>query len=467
VQIPSLPALLILLVLAQPAAGWAGHPGESTWVRADLLRPLSPGPPLEVELWFPDRSGAPWPEPLLDSLREEIRATWPAAELYGPVENAIGLWIAPPLPVEARSGRVRVAVLEAESLPVQGRLELPRTRLPKRVVIAIDASQSANARTWFRLPDGALAQVSVLEAERHALAHLLDQLDDEWLELGLVAFGEQTHALAPPGASPAELHAALERFAHEHPEGEGRTDTICALWTAVDWLRSTPEGMEAEIVLLTDGDFPHSGRFLQCQSAPSSGARRACEERRNRTECPATRRLDRSGRSDLVHLARFGDDSRGRVRVSPLVFASDRTARVYRDLARRTGGQFAQIPSPQAIERALPALVARGVRGVFGRNLTTGARTGDLLDEKRERFSGMLPLAPGPNDIELRVESERGTAALYRARIFGAVGYQKSYLERLRARNRALEAELAERASDPPRERRRELEIELPANSEL
>ncbi len=472
VRIPPEPAalLLVLLLAAAPLPAEAGRRGpgtatEGSLVRADLLRPLPPGPPLEVELWFAagDRT---WPEALQQALRDEIRGGWPHRQLYGPVENAIALWVAPPLPVQWRAGRVRVPVVEAGTLELRGRLDLPTTRRPKRVVIAFDASQSANASTWFRAADGQLEQISVLEAERRALSHLLGRLEDEWLDLGIVAFGEQTHPIAPPGAGAKELREALDRFALEHPEGEGRTDAICALWTAVDWLRETPEGMDPEIVLLTDGDFPHSGRFLRCESAESKGARRACEERRNRSVCPASRTLSARGRSDLVQLARFGSDTRRRIRVSPLVFAADRTARIYRDLAEHTGGQFAQVPTAQAIERALPALLASGVRGVFARNATTGIESGDLLDASRQAFSGTLPLAPGGNDVELRVESERGIAALYRARVFGADGYRAAYLERLRSRNRELEADLASRT--PPRpERRGELTISVPASDTL
>ena len=75
---------------------------------------------------------------------------------------------------------------------------------------------------------------------------------------------ELTLFLREPGAPLETVRARLREFREARPRGEGRTDTVCALWTAVEWLDSTPRGVGREIVLLTDGDMPHSGRFVRC-----------------------------------------------------------------------------------------------------------------------------------------------------------------------------------------------------------
>jgi hypothetical protein len=79
------------------------------------------------------------------------------------------------------------------------------------------------------------------------------------------------------------------------------------------------------------------------------------------------------------------------------------------------------------------------------------------------RFRGELPLAPGANDIELRVESDRGTAALLRFRIYAAPRFLERFLAELRERNQSLEVRMAELADEGrKRERailRRTLEV--------
>ena len=136
----------------------------------------------------------------------------------------------------------------------------------------------------------------------------------------------------------------------------------------------------------------------------------------------------------------LGRKVRKKVRISPVVFEHDRRARPYRVLAEDTGGEFVQVPSAQAIEVALPPLVAGRIRGVHAHNLATGERSGDLLTKEVSTFEGSLPLVEGANDIELRVESDRGTAALLRFRVYRAEDHLARYLAGLRERNRELAA---------------------------
>jgi hypothetical protein len=291
----------------------------------------------------------------------------------------------------------------------------------------------------------------VLEAERRALEHLVESLGGEWLEFGVIAFGESTWPIVEPGASAAEIRESLARFRAEHPLGDGRTDALCALWTAWDWLEDTPSGVEREIVVLTDGDAPFSGRLLE-------GAER------NVTPCPASHSLSRGdGASDPMQMARFARRLHGDVTVTPLIFEPERRALPWRQLAERTGGALVRVPGPEAIDAVLPALVASRIERVVARNATTGTTSADLLQADRARLAGELALAPGANDVELAVESDRGTAALFRFRIYSAPGELDRALAALRERNRALEvrAATAEEAGRAGRDevRRRALEL--------
>ena len=427
---------------------------------------VAPGVPEQIDLLLPDE--ADWPDAARQALASRVRDEWPRERSYGAVHTGVGLYVDYPL-VTARIGRrVVVPVIGAPKLRVSGRLELREDEgAPRRVVLLLDASSSANALTRFQNADGSVEQIPVLEAEHRAIEHLLDLLGDDGLEFGVIAFGEATWPIVEPGASMQTVRRRLREFRSTHPRGEGRTDTLCALWTAVEWLDAAPAGVAREIVLLTDGDSPHSGRFTACDRG-SREARGRCEQRRNRSECPARRGLG-GNRSDEVQIARLARSLRKKIRISPVVFEQDRRARPYRILARDTGGEFVQVPSAQGIEVALPPLVAGHIRGVYAHNLATGDRSGDLLTPGVSTFEGALPLVEGANDVELRVESDRGTAALVRFRVYRVPDHLARYLAGLRERNRELETRvegLADAARElQPRPPSKDLEV-TPASAD-
>jgi hypothetical protein len=418
---------------------------------------VRPCPPEEIQLVRPGPSPA-WPEALSAELEEQIRKEWPSGRIYGPIHSSVGLWLRDPLVTAQIGGRVLVPVIDGSALPVEGSLELPDQERARRVVVLVDASASANALTAFAADDGSAERIPVIEAERRALEHLV-ALEQRWLEVGVIAFGESTWPIAEPGIASQELRGRLEQFRGEHPRGEGRTDAVCALWTARDWLADTPPGVEREIIVLTDGDLPHSGRFAECDGPGASrvpGGAQACRERRNRSACPARRALaGTDGYSDLAQLAIFS-------RETPLVFELDRPARVWEQLARRTGSKLVRVPSARAIEGVLPALVSNRVRGVVAHNTTTGETSPDLLQPHGSRFGGALRLAPGANDVELRVLGDRGLAGLFRFRVYSEPGYLERQLAQLRERNRALESRARELGA-PRAAPTRELRIGDPA----
>ena len=411
---------------------------------------VAPGAPDEVApLLAPGRS---WPEPVRAAFAERIRREWPADRPYGPLVAGVGLELRWPFVTGVEEGALRVPVVEGERAEIEARLQLPRERGPRRVVILLDASSSANAQVRFEGTDGAIEAISALGAERRALEHLVDGMANDWLELGVIAFGESTWPIAEPGASAAELRAALARFRAERPRGAGRTDAVCALWTASEWLDDTPDGVAREIVVLTDGDAPYSGRFTARDPDP------------NATSCPAAHHFSRGdGASDARQLSAFGRRLGRELRVTPVVFEPERRALPWRQLAERTGGALVRAPGAGAIDAVLPALVASRITRVVARNLGTGAETGELRQADGAELRGALPLAPGANDVELAVESDRGTAALFRFRIYSAAGELERALAELRAGNRGLEVragELADEAAAARAEaRRRGLEI--------
>ncbi len=426
--------------------------------------------PEEVEL-LREPDAPAWPERLRAELVQRVRSEWPVERTYGAVFANLAVTLRWPLVTAESGGTVIVPVVDGLELPIEGALDLSRNEGPRRVVVLVDASASANAETSFQAGDGTAPRVSVLEAERRALDHLLELSSDDWLELGVIAFGETTWPVAEPGLSVAGLREALARFRDEHPRGEGRTDAACALWTARDWLESTPDGVAREIVVLTDGDAPYSGRFMDCEGegrSLSDEAASACEARRNLSACPASHVFSASdGSSDMVQIASFAKRTRGELVIHPLLFEADRTARLWQQVAARTGGRVVRVPGPEAIELALPTLVASRVRGAFARNLTTGAESADLLQADRARLAGVLALEPGANDVELRVESDRGTAALFRFRIYAAPRQLERWLAELRERNSELEVRAETLAVETPERRARARGRDLELNPEV
>jgi hypothetical protein len=451
------PALCASLALA-PLAGAERIEGPESFYHpfpVESLGSVEPAVPARIEI-LPPRGIESWPEPLRQELGARIQDEWEVDRTYGLIRDGVRMFLTYPLVTAWYEDRAVVPVVQTEQLPIAGVLELPDAGGARSVVVLIDASSSANAAIRFRDPEGSPSRLSVLEAERRAVDHLLDVIDPERIDLGLIAFGETTQPIVEPGASIEQIRSRLEAHRREQPRGTGRTDLVCALELAREWLDDAPSGRSREIVLLTDGDLPHSGRFTDCGHATrrSASARAACGARLNRTPCPAAHRFrDADGRSDIVQLSAFARRSRRRVRVHPLLFEPDRPARVHRELAFRTGGHLARVASAEAMAAVLPSVVAQRIQGVYARNTRTGDETSNLYDPGKTRFQGTLPLAPGANDVELRVEGARGVAALVRLRIYAEAELLEGYAARVRAQNRALERQLGTlRGAGPTRE---------------
>jgi hypothetical protein len=431
--------------------------------RGEALGAISGEVPTAIRILPPGGPEA-WPEAARARLAARVRAAWRPGSPLGAVRPGVGIWVRYPLVAAKQGDQVLVPVVEEAELPLRGSVALPRSTGPRRVVVLLDASSSANAPILFADAGGRARQIPALEAERRAIRQLLEVLDRERVELGVIAFGEETRAIVEPGASVEAARERLDAFRRDYPRGEGRTDTVCALWLARDWLDEAPDGYAREIVLLTDGDFPHSGRFQRCERQRGEQARAACEARRNTTECPSTHRFRAAdGGSDLVQMSSLARRLRRRLQVHALVFGSERGARPYRELAEQTGGELVRVASAEAIEAALPALVARRIRAVVATNLDTGEVAEELYDADAAGFDGQLGLRPGPNDIELRILGDRGTAGLFRYRVWHEPRFLQDYLAELRGRNRDLGqrlGDLVERSRSEPQPHPRRLEVE-------
>ena len=448
--------VLAIALLCVPVPAAPAPPDLAPYYRAhrpDRLEPVAGTPPSQIRVLPP---GGPerWSASLRARLEERVRREWPRDRTYGALQSAVGLWLAFPLVTGQDRGRLLVPVVMEKRLPIRGVVDLPDRSGPRRVILLVDASSSANTRSLLRTAEGSVERVTPLEAERSAVAGLLDVLGEADIELGVVAYGERTWPLAPPGTAPSEIRAQLAAWQVAQPRGVGRTDLLCALELARDWLRDTPKGVSKEVFLLTDGGLPHSGRFLDCRMSERRGGKKAlqaCEARRNRTPCPAPHRFRESdGYSDLRQLDAFLRRARRALTVYPLVFDSTRPARPYQELARATGGDLYRVPSAEALEASLPALALGQVRAVYALNERTGRRTPNLLDAKTGRFVGILPLKRGANDVLLTVEGMQGPAARYRFRIYAEPNFLKRVLVELRNENRTL----SERARNPSVPRR-------------
>lgn len=437
-------------------------------VRVDRLSPIPPGIPARVRART--LPGVRLPAELTRDLESKLRADWPAATAYGSLEGGVALSLVPPLGNFSLAGGVVVPVVGSDTLEIRGRVELPPSTETRRVVVVVDASASANAPA-----DSSEPGQSILSMERRALRGLLQSLADApdspaparpGLEIGIVAFGEKTWEVAKPTSDYSALIAALDVFEREHPDGYGRTDTVCALWTAFDRLDRRSPQTDNEIVLLTDGDLPHSGRFLDCRRQRRTRERRLCEARRNRTSCPAQVNLSRTGRSsDLRQLDRLAGRFAGRVRVSPIIFQASRRTNAYTGLASRTGGTPIEVPSIAELTTALTPAVTGRVEGASALNLTTGSRSPNLLADGG-LLAGELSLAPGPNDVEVSVDAGLGRRARYRFRVYSASREMSAFLDGLRSQNQSLRVRLDRlqaEGRDRSKRRRRTRRVEVVA----
>jgi hypothetical protein len=387
-------------------------------------------------------------------LEERVRQEWPEGQCYGAVKARLGVWLEYPLVNSRTNGEVVVPVLDDTELPIRGSVVVPLLRPARRVVLLLDVSESANATTYLADTAGAIQRVSVVKGGIRATRFLYDALEARYRrfgqldgyrpdEIGVIAFGERTWSIAEPGSS---LPEALRAVKGEGSwVGEGRSDTVCALRLAEEWLRESGPETTHEILILSHGDLPDSGRFGDCSAHRNIVDLRACLERLNDTPCPSSHTFRaRDGRSDVAQLFAFAREARIEdIRVSPFLFQLEHPPRFFRELARHTRGDLAKLVSLDGLETSLSSVLSRNARAVWlkavrARNLKTGDVSANLLADDWRHFEGVLALAPGANDVEVSVETSNGTWGVLRFRIYSAPTALEDTLAKLQGKNSTL-----------------------------
>jgi hypothetical protein len=395
---PRVRAVLLLCCLAAaPVSATEPSAYLQELYRADVLRSLPTGAPTAVSM-IPPADSPSWPAVLRVALEERIRREWQSDRMYGALSTRIAVWLRYPLVTANVGGRVLVPVLSQPELPIRGRFDLPALRGPRRVILVIDSGTDTAQR---------------------AIEPLLASLVGESLELGIVAAGEGAIPVAKPDISGVRLRPKLEAFAAGRLPMRHPGDLECALALADDWLRDTPSGLTREIVVIAAS-----------RPAPAPGTKPVT--------CPAAERLAAEEGSQLAALGRR---LRHAVKISALVLGPLPDAQPYRARVEQSDGQLGNVASVEALQRELALLVLGSVRGVYARNLHTESQTGNLQRGGSGEFEGSIALVAGANDVELRVESGPGTAALFRFRVYAADPKLKQLLAELAEQDRALQAQ--------------------------
>ena len=457
-----------LLACAVPAA-LAAEPARPPAYRVDLVPPPEENDG-SVQL-LRSRDAAPWPVAVREHWESRVQEAWNGADGLGAIDRSIGAWLEYPLVNALPSGELVVPFVEGSQMPLRGRLVLPRGKAAPRVVVLVDVSESAGRRRAALPLPGTMRRPSIREAGLAGALKLIRALDEQARrarigedlpEIGIVAFGEATLPLlelhTESGRRAAE--AALLALVSGASDEAGRTDLVCALWTGWDWLQRDERAVE--VLVVTDGDLPFSGRFGACDRAggghPQAVAR--CEARRNRTHCPARHEFERTGgTSDLSQLFHFARSIGASAKLSPIYLGASRPPRFLRELARfRNQGRYGQ-PGEADVwswaDRALPKAAQRSeARLVRARNLSTEEHTENLLANNGVDFAGVLRLVPGMNEIEILAEDVEGERGRFKFRVFAATDPVLEFREHLLGQNEELEHRLG-RLVDATREQLR------------
>ena len=213
---------LIVMSCLLAAASAAGEELESPGgYRVDRVPKLVAGAPDALEVTRPG-SSAPWPAPVAQDLRERVMREWATDQQYGPIEVKAGVWLEGSLVTAAEDGSVVVPVLEADEIPIRGRVSVPGNSSRRRLIVLLDVSESANRTTYVRTA-GEIEKLTVLQAGLRTTRRLIDlvirrQETISWFsgyqpdELGVIAFGEGTWPIAEPGDPLEQTRERLTKF---------------------------------------------------------------------------------------------------------------------------------------------------------------------------------------------------------------------------------------------------------------
>jgi len=286
-----------------------------------------------------------------------------------------------------------------------------------------DPLRRANPRRLSSDPDD-----TILAAEIRATARLLEQLDPSRTRVGLLAFSSDARLIAPVGASPAELQAALRRLGRGRM-AVGATNMAAALTRAGAALSEALPIAGAEpqrwVVMLSDG--------IPTEPAPAARAAAYALEAATALSAQGTR----------IEAFALGPEP-------------TEDSRVYADLAQASGGRLVSLETPGDIVLVLPQVRLSRVLSVGVANLSSGSSGRAVRLFPDGSFDAVVPLRAGRNRISISARSETGRQHVEERLIhFEHRSVQDEaearavdeLLERLR--ERTLETELATRASSP------------------
>jgi Mg-chelatase subunit ChlD len=316
--------------------------------------------------------------------------------------------------------------------------------------------QTTRARGLFapRRADHSDPGDSVLAAEVAAAERLLLRLDADTTRVGIVTFS------GLPGGASAALQQPLTRDFDAVRSALGRileagagggTDMAAGIRLAVRELAglsghaSQPDPASHKVaVLLTDG-FP---------------------------TLPFGRGHDRDPRDVEVAVAasRVAASAGIAIHVFGLGEAALDSPEAAMEIPRVTGGRYTPVPTPGHVVEVVERASLTEVDILLLRNLTTEQAAQDVTVAPDGRFTGRLPLVPGPNRIGVQVLAADGTRAAaavivhYRPDASLELDLQRKHdelqrrLEQARERTRALERDVAE--TEQAARRRLDLEIQ-------
>ncbi len=276
---------------------------------------------------------------------------------------------------------------------------------------------------------------TIVSAETLAARRLVERLDPETTRMAILTFGGNTKVEAPLGSSRAQLLAALDALP-PWPNENG-TNIYGALETAIDAFETAPAEpgvtRQREILLLSDG-VPTS------PPVPPGAAQRIS-----------------------VHAARNAARAHARI----YAYALGPTAAVARDrfdeIVRANGGELLVLDQPGDIVEFVPYLSWTSIAKVRLENATNGEAGRAVRLFPDGSFDGFAPLQQGRNELRLTATSQQGTEASATCWVsFDKTIPDPEKLARFRKmlEVRAIETELAERASAKREERlKKQLEI--------
>lgn len=296
---------------------------------------------------------------------------------------------------------------------------------------------------------------SILAAEVAAARTLLAQLDPRSTRVGIVAFAGDTNpdtrdafTAVPLTSNFRKLEHGLARLLEEGPHG--KTNLEAAVREATNELgggvsaASEPrEGARKVVLFMTDGQ-------------PTLPVRRA------------------SHRNKRLAVAAAEEAAALGIRIDTFAIGEEATSdpEVTLRMAEVSDGVFTAVEDPRDLIASFEDIDLAALERVEIWNETTGERAEPLLVDADGAFSGLVPLAPGPNLLAVRARADDGSQGELRVPVTllpddGLAALPARLLERrrlllenqyLEARRRRLELEAA-RAERV----RRELVVEIEA----